>query len=73
MMGAGLNLSSLVVIVSLFFWGWILGPMGALLAVPMTMIVKEIFLDAYEETRGLSDLMSADTPPKITDPEVTPG
>jgi predicted PurR-regulated permease PerM len=73
MMGAGLNLSSLVVIVSLFFWGWVLGPMGALLAVPMTMIVKEIFLDAYEETRGLSDLMSADTPPKITDPEVTPG
>jgi predicted PurR-regulated permease PerM len=64
MMGAGLNLSSLVVIVSLFFWGWVLGPMGALLAVPMTMIVKEIFLDAYEETRGLSDLMSADDPKK---------
>jgi len=64
MMGAGLNLSSLVVILSLFFWGWVLGPMGALLAVPMTMIVKEVFLDAYEETRGLSDLMSADDPKK---------
>ncbi len=62
MMGAGLNLSSLVVIVSLFFWGWVLGPMGALLAVPMTMIVKEVFLDAYPEMRGLSELMSADNP-----------
>lgn len=62
MMGAGLNLSTLVVVVSLFFWGWVLGPMGALLAVPMTMVVKEILLDAYDDTRGLADLMSADQP-----------
>jgi AI-2 transport protein TqsA len=62
MMGAGLNLSAFVVVVSLFFWGWVLGPMGALLAVPLTMIVKDVFLDAYDETHSLSDLMSADTP-----------
>jgi AI-2 transport protein TqsA len=61
MMGAGLNLSPLVVILSLFFWGWVLGPMGALLAVPLTMIVKEVFLDAYDDTRGLSELMSAES------------
>jgi len=61
LMGAGLNLSPLVVVLSLFFWGWVLGPMGALLAVPLTMMVKDGFLDAYDETRGLSDLMSADT------------
>jgi predicted PurR-regulated permease PerM len=60
-MGAGLNLSPLVVILSLFFWGWVLGPMGALLAVPLTMIVKEVFLDAYDDTRGLSELMSAES------------
>jgi len=48
----------------LFFWGWILGPMGALLAVPLTMIVKDVFLDAYDDTRGLADLMSADSPSK---------
>jgi predicted PurR-regulated permease PerM len=66
MMGSGLNLSPLVVILSLFFWGWVLGPMGALLAVPLTMIVKEVFLDAYDDTRGLSELMSADSP--VTEP-----
>lgn len=62
MMGAGLNLSAFIVVVSLFFWGWVLGPMGALLAVPLTMIVKDVFLDAYDETRSLSDLISADAP-----------
>jgi predicted PurR-regulated permease PerM len=71
MMGAGLNLSVLVVTVSLFFWAWVLGPMGAILAIPLTMIVKEVFLDAYDDTRGLSELMSsADPPSKKSDPEV---
>jgi predicted PurR-regulated permease PerM len=63
MMGDGLNLSPLFVVLSLFFWSWILGPMGALLAIPLTMVVKDGFLDAYDETRGLSDLMSGDSPP----------
>jgi len=62
LMGAGLNLSTFVVTLSLFFWGWVLGPMGALLAVPLTLIVKEVFLDSYDDTRALSDLMSADDP-----------
>jgi predicted PurR-regulated permease PerM len=64
MMGTGLNINTFVVVMSLFFWGWVLGPMGALLAVPLTMVVKEVFLDAYEETRGISELMDADAPSK---------
>jgi predicted PurR-regulated permease PerM len=71
MMGSGLNLSPLIVVLSLFFWGWILGPMGALLAVPLTMVVKEIFLVAFEDTRGLADLMSADSPSKNLNPDDT--
>lgn len=59
LMGDGLNLSPLFVVLSLFFWSWILGPMGALLAIPLTMVVKDGFLDAFDETRGLSDLMSS--------------
>ena len=69
MMGAGLNLSPFVVVLSLFFWGWVLGPMGALLAVPLTMIVKEVFLDAYDDTRGLSELMSAESATKEPAPD----
>jgi predicted PurR-regulated permease PerM len=70
MMGAGLNLSPLVVVLSLFFWGWVLGPMGALLAVPLTMIVKEVFLDAYDDTRDLAELMSADSPTEEPAPDI---
>lgn len=57
MMGKGLNLAPVVVILSLFFWGWVLGPTGALLAVPLTLVVKELFLEAYDDTQGLAKFL----------------
>lgn len=40
MMGKGLGLSPLVIVLALMFWSFILGPVGALLAVPLTIAVK---------------------------------
>lgn len=58
MMGRGLNLSALVVFLSLVFWGWVLGPVGMLLSVPLTMTVK-IALESSAETRWVAVMLGS--------------
>jgi len=57
LLGRSLGLSTLVVFISLVFWGWVFGPMGMLLSVPLTMVVK-IGCEIKPETRWLAVLLS---------------
>ena len=56
LLGKRLGLSTLVVVLSLLLWAWIWGPVGALLAVPLTMVVK-IMLENTEDLRWIAILL----------------
>lgn len=56
-MGKGLGLSALVIFLSMTFWGWVFGPAGMILSVPLTMGMQFLF-DQYEETKWVAFLLS---------------
>lgn len=58
-MGRGLNLSGLIILLALFLWGWVLGPVGTILAVPLTLTFKKLILEAADETQWIADMVGS--------------
>ena len=59
LVGRRFGISTLVVLISVMFWGWVWGPLGMLLAVPLTMMLK-VILDGSDEFRWISVAISAE-------------
>lgn len=55
--GDDLDISVATTFISLVFWGWVLGPLGAILAVPLTLLVKHVLLGPGEDSRWLAAMM----------------
>ena len=61
LVGRRFGISTMVVIISVLFWGWLWGPLGMLLAVPLTMVLK-VVLEGSDEFRWIGVAISAEQP-----------
>lgn len=61
LVGRRFGISTLVVVISVVFWGWVWGPLGMLLAVPLTMVLK-VILESSDEFRWIGVAISAEQP-----------
>lgn len=66
LVGRKFGISTLIVIISVLFWGWLWGPLGMLLAVPLTMVLK-VILEASDEFRWIGVAISAEQPGGTTE------
>jgi AI-2 transport protein TqsA len=57
--GDAVGLSTSLTFLSLVFWSWVLGPLGALLAIPMSLFAKALLVDADPDSRWVQPLISA--------------
>lgn len=59
LMGYGVGISPLVVFIGLILWGWVFGPVGMLLSVPLTMTLK-LALERDPDTRWIAILLGSE-------------
>jgi predicted PurR-regulated permease PerM len=56
--GDAVGLSTTLTFLSLVFWAWVIGPLGALLAIPLSLLAKAVLVDSDPDSRWLVPLLS---------------
>jgi AI-2 transport protein TqsA len=71
-MSESVNLSLTLTFLSLVFWTFVIGPIGAILAIPLTLLTKALLLDVDPHTRWISSLLEGGpAPPEDDDADGT--
>jgi AI-2 transport protein TqsA len=77
--GDAVGLSATLSFLSLVFWAWVIGPLGALLAIPLSLLLKAVLIDIDPSSQWIGGLISGDPtaaeqedPPEATPPEPEP-
>lgn len=60
LIGKGLGMAPVVTLLAVIFWGWVLGPIGAVLSEPLTLIMQRLVLNRFPDTQALARLISDD-------------
>ena len=60
--GDAVGLSTTITFVALLFWAWVLGPLGALLAIPATLLVKAVVVDCDPRAKWVDHLIGSSAP-----------
>ena len=68
--GDAVGLTPTITMLSLVFWAWVLGPLGALLAVPLSILMRALLIEADPDARWALAIVSGR--PTETEPEQTP-
>ena len=72
-MADAVNLSLTLTFLSLVFWAFVIGPLGAVLAIPLTLLAKALLLDADPNTSWISGLLvGGPVPPEEADADEPP-
>jgi AI-2 transport protein TqsA len=66
--GDAVGLSPTLTFLSLVFWTWVLGPLGALLAVPFSLLTKSLLVEADPRGRWAETLISGKPEPALAEP-----
>ena len=75
--GDAVGMSTTLTFLSLVFWAWVLGPLGAILAIPLSLLAKALLLDADPSTHWVNGLISSndakpEKPPEQADEAAPP-